>query len=719
MAAPISIEEELALLRAENARLRAKVPSKDATPVMSPPTSPIMTAAQVPESPRRQRPGTVPLSSDALPMIEASSAADVPPYSRSGVTKWIAHVGLGGFSRSHLAMLTDEVLIRQLATAEPESNGFGKDKWGICAVGLMPWDVKLKDSLQSQDNLYTILSRDSVAGDTARVIGSIMDYIHVPDDPKASLDRLADPSTAILSLTVTEKGYCVDATGSLDLENKLIKHDVAPGGLDAPQSAPGLIAAALKLRRERGIPPFVVLSCDNLPMNGNMAKKATVALLQQVDTDLAEWVASSAVAFPNSMVDRITPVTTDVEKDVLKTEFGIVDAWPVVAEPYVQWVVEDVFNGSVSDGARPAWDLASGVQFVPDVQPYELMKLRLLNSTHSALAYVGYLAGYRLVHDAMDDPLVRGFITRYMAGVAPSIPPVPGVNLTEYQAILIRRFSNARIADKLLRLAQDGSAKWASTLALGGLAHSALGSMQFAGSDLGQDPPLFTKYVRSAEDLMKLQRWRQDHLIWRKKGLKGARGEFGADVSLLQEARAVEPPPADVALALAAWVRYMTGVDEDGISITIEDPLAHKLTPLAKAACTGASYDKVALAQFLSLALGESAASWSELTTSVGRWLVAIRSRGIISALAESLAESSVAPQAGDTGAAGADLSMVPGGSSAQARLAVLKLKQARLKSEMDEVNTLLESIRAEANAEMEKVASQSDGLGRKISFCK
>mmetsp|Transcript_57230 Transcript_57230/g.90740 ORF Transcript_57230/g.90740 Transcript_57230/m.90740 type:complete len:807 (+) Transcript_57230:35-2455(+) len=729
--AGISIEEELALLRAENARLRARVQSASTgdiarwTPLhgSSGVTSPVAAdLVALPEiaSPKREKSesSAVQLSSAALARIEASSAAEVPNYDRSrdSVTKWILHLGLGGFSRSHLAMLTDDVLIRQVAGTEADASPFGKDRWGICGVGLMPWDVKLRDALKSQDYLYTVLSRDSVAGDTARIIGSIMDYVFVPDDPKAALDRIADPSTTIVSLTVTEKGYCVDASGSLDLTNKLIQHDLAPGGLDAPQSAPGIIAAGLKLRKERGVPPFVVLSCDNLPMNGNMARRATVSLLQHIDPALADWVASAAVCFPNSMVDRITPITTQTEKDVLQEDFGIIDAWPVVAEPYVQWVVEDIFGGSASSGARPAWEVASGVQFVPDVKPYELMKLRLLNSSHSALAYIGYLSGYREVNDAMDDPLVFGFVSRYMAAVAPTIPPVPGVNLTEYQAILCRRFSNARIADKLTRLAQDGSNKWASTLALGGLAHSALGAMQFAASDLGEDPPLFTKYVRNSSDLQKLQQWRRDHLVWRKKGLKGARGEFGANVSLLEEARPSEPPPSDVALALAAWVRYMTAIDEDGLPITIEDPLADKLCPLAKVACTGIGYNKNALTEFLSLALGEAASAWSELTTSVGRWLIAIRSRGTISALAEALAESpGTSAVARESGGAGADLAMVPGGSSAQGRLAVLKLRHARLQGEMREVNALLESAREDARKEMEQQQARGEGLGRKL----
>jgi hypothetical protein len=371
----------------------------------------------------------------------------------------------------------------------------------------------------------------------------------------------------------------------------------------------------------------------------------------------------------------------------------------------VQWVVEDAFGGSVASGARPAWEAISGVQFVADVKPYELMKLRLLNSSHSALSYVGYLAGYRLVHDAMADPLIRGYVSRYMASVAPTVPPVPGVNLAEYQAILNRRFSNARVADKLTRLAQDGSQKWASTLALGGLAHSALGAMQFTHADLGQDPPLFTKHVRNASDLAKIQKWRRDHLIWRKKGFKGARGEFGADVSMLDEARQNDPPPSDVALALAAWVRYMTGTDEDGLPITIEDPMADKLCPLAKQACSGMGYDAAALHDFLSLALGESAASWSELTSTVGRWLIAIRTRGMVATLGEAMAENSASQPAGEAGGAGADLAMVPGCSSAQGRLAVLKLKQHRLEGELSELTTLLEAATVEANAEMEQKA--------------
>jgi len=712
------IGDELALLRAENHRLRVELAqrralSKDVSPVASPShLSPQLLTprktmeAEFPTSPARRPP--VRLSTKKLPVIEECSAAEVPTFKRFEATHWILHIGLGGFSRSHLCMLTDTVLALQ--AQEPVADkADARPKWGICGVGLMPWDIKLRDALLSQDLLYTILCRDSVIGDTARIIGSIMDYIFVPEDPTARIERLADPSTKIVSLTVTEKGYCTDSTGGLDMANKLIQHDIGPGGLDAPQSAPGFIVAGLKLRRDRGIPPFVIMSCDNLPMNGMLARRAVTALANHIDTSLGAWIASPAVCFPSCMVDRITPMTTEAEKDILKDEFGVIDEWPVVAEPFVQWVLEDAF-GSAAD-ARPPWELCSSVQFVPDVKPYELMKLRLLNSSHSALGYAGILAGYKLVHEAMGDPLIRSFITRYMAAVAPTVPPVPGVNLNEYQEILVRRFSNSRISDTLARLAQDGSQKWSSTLALGGLAHSALGALQFAGSDILADPPLFTKYIRNNSDLQKLQQWRQNHRRWRKLDSKGARGEFGADVALLSEARPPEPPPPDVALALAGWVRYMTGVDEQGEPIKLEDPCASALQPLARRAC-GSTMDVEALAQVLIVALGESAASWPQLIVSVARWLVAIKTRGMVSALAEALAESPTS-QAIEP-ALGADHAIVPGSSSAQSRLAVLKLRQRRLQAESEEVSVQLEVAKQEAIDEMERIGPPAQRLGTK-----
>jgi len=652
-----------------------------------------------PRSPAKPASSCVDLSAGVLQQIASGSDAEVPQYTRDDATHWIMHLGLGGFSRSHLAMLTDDVMSRLLQQPEsPSHSGSARPKWGMCGVGLMPWDTKLRDALAKQDYLYTILTRDSEAGDTARVIGSIMDYVHVPDNPQAALDRFADPSTAIVSLTVTEKGYCLDGTGGLDVKNKLIAHDLAPGGLDAPQSAPGLVVAALRLRRERGVPPFTVLSCDNLPMNGRVARGAVLAFATLLDPAFANWISSS-VMFPSSMVDRITPMTTPKEIAVVKDEFGIVDEWPVVAEPFVQWVVEDCFSG-----LRPPWETCEGVQFVSDVQPYELMKLRLLNSSHSALAYTGYLAGHRLVHDAMADPLIRGFIGRYMAAVAPTVPMVPGVNLSEYQATLVRRFSNSRISDTLARLASDGSVKWCSTLALGGLAHSALGAMQFAGHrDLMSDPPLFTKYVQTADDLEKIQKWRREHSAWRKRTGKGAKGEFGANVTFANEARKAEPPPADVALALAAWVRFMTGVDEVGAPIKLEDPLTDKLQPLAVAATSKACIDQTALRKFLCTALGDAAASWPELTSSVSRWLTAIKTRGMHMALAEALAESPVQEMAGG---GGVDLAMAPG-SSTVGRAAVLKLRKSKLEAELQMVEALLALAEAEA-AEESKENSQA-----------
>jgi len=698
---------EIERLRKENAALRSalalqRVDDKE-----------LLTAAEAeapkhPAHPAGQPTEPIRVSAENLLRIEQAGKVEVPKYPRdaSGVAKWILHLGLGGFSRSHLAMLTDELLSMQQEQHElesiegdqPNSSATPPCRWGICGVGLMPWDVKLKDALVSQDHLYTLLTRDSIAGDRASIVGSIMDYIYIPDDPAACLDRLAHPSTAIVSLTVTEKGYCLDASGNLDLRNSSVQHDISSGGLDAPQTALGVIVAALRLRKSRNVPPFTVLSCDNLPMNGSLARRMVVTMAGRIDPCLAQWIASPAVSFPSSMVDRITPVTKQAEMDLLRSEFGVTDAWPVVAEPFIQWVVEDFEE-------RPPWDMCGGVQFVADVKPYELMKLRLLNSSHSALAYIGYLSGHRLVHDAMGDPLVRSFMTRYMASVAPTVPPVPGVNLSEYQATLIRRFSNKEIADTLLRLAQDGSAKWRSTLALGGLAHSALGAMQFAGSDTGMDPPMFTKHVRNADDLAKIQTWRRDHRRWRKLESHGARGEFGADFALLEVARQGEPAPPDVALALAAWVRFMTGEDEAGEPIKLEDPMVATLQPLAKAATKPAG-SASALERFLSAALGDSAASWPELTSAVSRWLTAICTRGISCALAEALAESSslaAVPQVGHGG--GVDLAASAGHATAHSRLALLKLRLARLESEAKEVNVQLAIAQAEAEAEEEEVA--------------
>jgi mannitol 2-dehydrogenase len=254
----------------------------------------------------------------------------------------------------------------------------------------------------------------------------------------------------IVSLTVTEGGYNINAvTGEFVIDNPDVQHDLRRGV--APKTTFGLITAALARRRERGLPPFTIMSCDNIQGNGHAARRSFVAFATLVDPELGRYVRDS-VAFPNSMVDRITPVTTDEDRDEVRKRFGVDDGWPVVCEPFTQWALEDAFPAG-----RPPFEDA-GVQVVPDVEPYELMKLRLLNASHQALCYFGYLAGYRLVHDVAQDPLFADFLLSYMDREAtPTLAPVPGIDLTAYKHQLIERFSNAQVKDTVARLCAESS----------------------------------------------------------------------------------------------------------------------------------------------------------------------------------------------------------------------------------------------------------------------
>ena len=333
----------------------------------------------------------------------------------------------------------------------------------------MPWDAKMCATLRRQDMLYTLLMQDADET-TARVVEAIVDYVFVPEDGAAFETLCVDPRLKIVSLTVTEKGYYQDvATGELDLKAPQIKQDITAwhwsGRLHAPKTAFGFICAVMQRRRAATLPPVTVLSCDNLPLNGDLCRGATLAFARAVDPTLARWIDERA-SFPNSMVDRITPATEDAHKATLATDYGVVDAWPVVSERFSQWVVEDAFVAG-----RPAWDTAfdatnanESVMFVDDVEPYETMKLRLLNSGHSALASVGLLLGHRLVHLSLGDGDVAAFLGAYMAQVSTTLGPVPGVDLAAYRRQLVARFSNPRIADQLSRLASDGSQKFKSTL---------------------------------------------------------------------------------------------------------------------------------------------------------------------------------------------------------------------------------------------------------------
>ena len=368
-----------------------------------------------------------------------SLSVPVPGYDRSSVSVGIVHFGVGGFHRAHQAMYLDSLM----------EQGQALD-WGICGVGVMPFDLKVRDALVPQDCLYTLVLKDSRGEWTPKVIGSIVSYLYAPDDPDAVIERMADPATRIVSLTVTEGGYNFHpVTGKFDADNPAVRADLAPGAV--PTTTFGLITEALARRRERGIGPFTVMSCDNIQGNGHVAQEVFTAFARLRDPGLGEWIEAN-VRFPNSMVDRITPVTTDGDRAEIRDRFGVEDAWPVVCEPFTQWALEDRFNA----GRPPFEDV--GVQVVPDVEPYELMKLRLLNASHQALCYFGFLAGYRLVHEVAQDPLFANFLLDYMnLEATPTLAPVPGIDLGIYKHQLIERFSNAAVRDTVARLCAESS----------------------------------------------------------------------------------------------------------------------------------------------------------------------------------------------------------------------------------------------------------------------
>jgi mannitol 2-dehydrogenase len=368
------------------------------------------------------------LNAATLPEIPIAK----PTYDRDEISVGIVHFGVGGFHRAHQAMYVDRML------EEGVGEGVAKD-WGICGVGVMPADRRMADVLAAQDGLYTLVTEHADGSREPRVIGSIVEYRYAPDDPEAVVELIAAPSTRIVSLTITEGGYDID-------------HQPA-GGV----SVFALVTDALARRRDRGLPSPTIVSCDNIEGNGDVARLAFTAHAERTHPGLAEWMAEHT-RFPNSMVDRITPATTRDVIEALATEFGVEDQWPVAAEPFTSWVLEDDF----SDGRPPFEDV--GVLLVDDVTPYELMKLRLLNASHQSLCYFAYLAGYRLVHEAAGDPLFAEFLLDYMDSEAtPTLLPVPGIDLPDYKRTLIERFANPGVRDTIVRLcfgSSDRIPKW-------------------------------------------------------------------------------------------------------------------------------------------------------------------------------------------------------------------------------------------------------------------
>ena len=363
----------------------------------------------------------------------------VPTYDREQVRTGIVHIGVGGFHRAHEAMYVDSLMERS-----------GPLDWGITGVGLLPGDRRMAEVMAKQDCLYTLVLKHPDGSRAPRVIGSLVDYLFAPEQPEAVLRVMTDPSTRIVSLTITEGGYHVNqTTGDFDAEAPNIQRDLVPGAV--PNSAFGFITEALARRRAAGIPPFTVMSCDNIPGNGEVTRRMLCSFAALKDPSLGAWMQEN-VRFPDSMVDRITPVTTEADRHELEERYGIEDDWPVVCEPWSQWVLVDDFESE-----RPPLEQV-GVQLVEDVEPYELMKLRLLNASHQAMCYLGYLAGHRYAHEVCIDPLFVDFLNGYLDEEgSPTLPPIPGVDLNAYKRQLIVRFANPEVRDTLARLCAESS----------------------------------------------------------------------------------------------------------------------------------------------------------------------------------------------------------------------------------------------------------------------
>ena len=360
-----------------------------------------------------------------------------PSYRAAELKPGILHFGVGNFHRAHQAVYLDELF------------NAGEDRdWAIVGAGVFDAEKRGRDLLKAQDWLTTVVEQDTDHMEV-RVTGSMVDYV-TPGDGAAIISKLADPAIRIVSMTITEGGYFIDAaTGRFDPEHPAIVADAQTPC--EPKTVFGLIVEGLKRRKAQGTPPFTVMCCDNIPHNGHVTRDAVCGMAKLSDPAFAEWIEEN-VAFPNAMVDRITPATSDRERDILKKDFGIEDMWPVFCEPFRQWVLEDNFPLG-----RPALEKV-GVQFVDDVSPFELMKIRILNGGHAAIAYPAGLMDIHFVHEGMENALVRGFLKKlHVDEIIPTVPPVPGTSLEDYRALIEKRFSNPKVGDTIRRLCLDGS----------------------------------------------------------------------------------------------------------------------------------------------------------------------------------------------------------------------------------------------------------------------
>jgi mannitol 2-dehydrogenase len=373
-------------------------------------------------------------------LAELPATVSPPPYDRGRVRPGIAHIGVGAFHRAHLAVYVECCL------ALP-----GHEGWGILGINLLERDRPLAAALTAQNGLYTLTEMAPDGAAESRVIGALVDYLYAPDGPAAVLARLGDPSIRIVSLTITEGGYLLDEQGRFKLDDPTVVHDLAHP--EAPRGAFGFLLGALAQRKRAGVPPFAVLSCDNLRHNGDQARRACLAYARALDPALAAWV-DAEVDFPNAMVDRITPATDDARRAALNARTGLDDRAPVVCEDFLQWVLEDKFRHG-----RPAWHEA-GVQLVADVTPYEEAKIRLLNAAHTMLSYPAFLAGHRGVDEALGEPLFHDYLRDFLGrDAAVWLSSLPGLDLEKYQRRLLERFGNRAVADRLDRLCLDGGSK--------------------------------------------------------------------------------------------------------------------------------------------------------------------------------------------------------------------------------------------------------------------
>ena len=420
----------------------------------------------------------------------------LPQYDRQQLRSRIVHFGFGAFHRAHQALLTNRVL-----------NAKGGD-WGICEISLFSGDV-LMSQLREQDHLFTVLEKGA-DGNQPIVIGAVHECLNAKLDSLAAIiEKFCEPQVAIVSLTITEKGYCIDpATGKLDTQNARILHDLE--NPTEPHSAPGILVEALHRRRERGLTPFTVLSCDNIPDNGHVVKNAVLGMAEKRSPELAKWIETH-VSFPGTMVDRIVPAATEVSLAEITQELGVEDPCAISCETFIQWVIEDNFVAG-----RPEWEIA-GVQMVQDVLPWEQMKLRMLNGSHSFLAYLGYLAGFAHVSDCMQDDAFREAARRLMLDEQAPTLRITDVDLTAYADSLIDRFANPALQHRTWQIAMDGSQKLPQRMLEGVRVH--------------------------------LQRESAWPLL---------------------------------ALGIAGWMRYVSGVDDAGNAIDVRDPLSEKIRAIVE-----------------------------------------------------------------------------------------------------------------------------------------